>query len=114
MLISSQTQRVPTPLRIDSVEREGALVLVVEGELDLATSHLLDEALVTARGTDAARIVVDLRGVRFMDSSGLQVLVRHIGAEESGPRIRLTQGSPQVQRVFELTGLLESLPFDAA
>jgi anti-sigma B factor antagonist len=96
---------------IDTVERGGSLVLVLEGELDIATSHLLDEALVRARATDAARIVVDLFAVSFIDSTGLHVLIKHACAEESHPRVRLTKGSPQAQRLFELSGALAYLPF---
>jgi anti-sigma B factor antagonist len=99
------------PLRIDTVERGGSLVLVVEGELDITTSPLLDKALVRALGTNATRIVVDLDAVSFIDSTGLHVLIRRAGTEDSRPRIRLTRGSPQVQRLFELSGAADFLPF---
>jgi anti-sigma B factor antagonist len=100
-----------TPLRIDTVGRDGSLVLVVDGELDIVTSPLLDEALVRARATDAAGIVVDLLGVSFIDSTALHVLIKHAGAEDGRARLRLTKGSPQIQRVFELSGTLDFLPF---
>ena len=100
-----------SPLTIDSVERGGSLVLVVEGELDIATSPLLDEALVQARATDAERIVVDLFRVSFIDSTGLHVLIKHAREEAGQARIRLTKGSPQTQRLFELSGAFEYLPF---
>ena len=98
-------------LRIDAVERDGLLTLVVQGELDIATSPLLDEALARARASDATSIVVDLLAVSFMDSTGLHVLIRHTRAEGGPARVRLTKGSPQAQRVFELSGALEYLPF---
>lgn len=98
-------------LTIDTVERGDSLVLRVEGELDISTAHLLDEALVRAQDTDAARIVVDLIAVSFIDSTGLHVLIKHALADESRGRIRLTKGSPQAQRLFELTGALDYLPF---
>ena len=110
-MITSRKRSLAIPLRIDTVERGGSLVLVVKGELDITTSHLLDEALVRAEGTDAARIVVDLLAVSFIDSTGLHVLINHARAEESRPRIRLTKGSPQARRVFELSGALDYLPF---
>jgi anti-anti-sigma factor len=100
-----------TPLRIESVERGGRLVLVVEGELDIATASVMDEALVRARGTDAPRIVVDLSAVSFIDSTGLHVLIKHACAQESRGRIGVTEGSPQVQRLFELSGVVHYLPF---
>lgn len=105
---------MPTTLSIDSVHREGALVLVVDGELDIATAHLLDEALARAQSTDAPRIIVDLVGVRFMDSMGLHVVLKHAGEQECRPRVLLTRGSRQVQRLFELTGALDHLPFEPA
>ena len=110
-LIPSQQPIVDAPLTIDTVGRDGSLVLVVEGELDIATSSLLDEALVRARGTNAASIVVDLRAVSFIDSSGLHVLIRHTRQEDGRARVRLTRGSPQTQRLFELSGAMHHLPF---
>jgi anti-anti-sigma factor len=99
------------PLRIDTVGRDGSLVLVVEGELDIATSPWLDEALVRARETSAARIVVDLHAVSFIDSTGLQVLIKHARGEGGRAPVLLTEGSPQAQRLFELSGALDYLPF---
>jgi anti-sigma B factor antagonist len=99
------------PLKIDTVGHEDSLLLVVVGELDIATSPSLDEALARARATDAASIVVDLSAVSFIDSTGLHVLLRHTCAEEGGPRVSLTTPSPQARRVFELSGLLDYLPF---
>jgi anti-sigma B factor antagonist len=92
------------PLRIDTFGRDGSLVLALEGELDITTSHLLDSALERARATDAVGIVVDLVAVSFMDSTGLHVLTKHTRAEGSRRRVRVTKGSPQVQRLFELSG----------
>jgi anti-sigma B factor antagonist len=99
------------PLNIDTVGRDGSLVLVVRGELDIATSPLLDEALAQARATDATSIVVDLLAVSFIDSTALHVLIKHARADNGRARVRLTKGSPQTQRLFELTGVLDYLPF---
>jgi anti-sigma B factor antagonist len=109
--MTGREQSFATPLRIDTVERDGTLVLVLQGELDIVSSHLLDEALVRAQSKDATMIVVDLQAVSFIDSSGLHVLVRHASAEESRHRLRLTKGSTQVQRLFRLSGALDYLPF---
>jgi len=99
------------PLRIETVERGCRLVLALEGELDIATSPLLDEALARARATDAPQIVVDLLKISFIDSTGLHVLIRHARTEDGRSRVRLAQASPQAQRVFQLSGALEYLPF---
>jgi anti-anti-sigma factor len=99
------------PLRIDAVERDDSLVLEVHGELDIATSPMLDDALAGARRTDVARIVVDLVAVSFIDSTALHVLIRHVRAEADRRRIQLTKSSPQTRRLFQLTGAAEFLPF---
>jgi len=99
------------PLNIDIVGRDGSLVLVVQGELDIATSPLLDQALGQARATGATSIVVDLLAVSFIDSTALHVLLKHARADNGRARVRLTKGSPQTQRLFELTGVLDYLPF---
>ena len=110
-LILHRKPSLDTPLRIDTVERDGSLVLILQGELDITTSPLLDDALERAREAEVARIIVDLLAVSFIDSTGLHVLIKHAGVEGSDPRIRLTKGSPQAQRLFELSGAMQYLPF---
>jgi anti-anti-sigma factor len=69
------------PLNIDVVERDGSLVL-------------------------------DLDRVAFIDSTGLHVLIKHAAlSSANGRRLRLTKGSPQVRRLFEVTGTMDHLPF---
>lgn len=98
-------------LHIEIAQRNGATILSVLGEVDLATAPILDAQISTAEAGDSATIVVDLDGVSFMDSSGLQVLLTHVFSEQNGNRIRLTRGSPQVVRLFTVSGMLEQLPF---
>jgi anti-sigma B factor antagonist len=102
---------MPAALQIDTAQRNGATVLTVLGEVDLATAPLLDEQITAAEAGATERIVVDLDRVSFMDSSGLQVLLTHVLSEENGSRIRLTRGSPQVLRLFKVSGMFEQLPF---
>ena len=98
-------------LQIDIAQRNGATILSVLGEVDLATAPLLDEQISAVEAGDAPTIVVDLDRVSFMDSSGLQVLLTHVFSEQNESRIRLTRGSPQVVRLFTVSGILEQLPF---
>jgi anti-sigma B factor antagonist len=98
-------------LHIDIAQRSGTTILRVLGEVDLATAPILDEQISAVEAGDAATIVVDLDRVSFMDSSGLQVLLSHIFSKQNGSRIRLTRGSPQVVRLFTVSGMLEQLPF---
>ena len=100
-------------LHIDIAQRDGATVLSVLGEVDLATAPILDEQISAVEAGDASTIVVDLDRVSFMDSSGLQVLLAHVFSDQNGSRIRITRGSPQVVRLFTVSGMLEQLPFVA-
>ena len=93
------------------VRRDGATAIVTPcGELDLATVGTLRAAL-----DDAGRcevLVLDLREVTFMDSSGIGVLVderRRAGRE--GFCLRVVSGPPVVQRLLEVTGLARRLEF---
>jgi anti-sigma B factor antagonist len=98
-------------LHIDVARQGGAIVLNVRGEVDLATAPILDKQISAAEAENVAEIIVDLDRVTFMDSSGLQVLLAHILAAQNGNRIRLTRGSPQVTRLFTVSGMLDQLPF---
>jgi anti-sigma B factor antagonist len=102
---------VTPSFNIEIVEQPGSLTLVVAGELDISTARLLDDELARAKATDAASIVVDLDRIEFIDSSGLHVLIKHAYRGQKCQRVRLTKGSPRVQRLFELTGALDRLPF---
>ncbi len=83
-------------------------VVTVSGELDVATSQVLEREL--AKLPEVALLVVDLRGVTFIDSTGLGVLVRaHQLAQEQGRRFGLVRGNGQVNRLLSLTGLDEEL-----
>lgn len=82
------------------------------GTLDLATAPGLDRQLTELREAGWKLIVVDLGGLRFMDSSGLRLLLRwDAEARRDGFSLQLVPGPAPVQRVFELTGMTERLPF---
>jgi anti-sigma B factor antagonist len=95
---------------IETVERDDAVIVLVSGEIDLSTGSHLDAALVRAKASTDKLIVVDLERVTFMDATGLGILVRH-ASHEGEQRVRITPGPPQVQRLFELSGMRAHLPF---
>lgn len=101
-------------IRIDIRQRADGLTVLVEGEIDLWTAHRFQAALATARASDAPAIVVDLDRVTFMDSSGLHVLVQCVVAAGMRRRITVTRGSPQVQRLFEISGISRYLSFTSS
>ncbi len=87
-----------------------ASVLAVTGELDLRTSPELEERLAGAFDAGAELVILDLRQIEFMDSTGLRVLLgAHQRAQESGRRFALVRGADQVERVLTLTGVRDLL-----
>ena len=74
----------------------------------MASSHELERQL--AELQEVALVIVDLRQLAFVDSTGLGVLVRaHQRALELGNRLALVRGDGQVNRLLSLTGLDEQL-----
>ncbi len=96
-----------------SVEiRDGnqAVVIGLRGELDLASSPSLEHELERGAASRAEVVIVDLRQLEFMDSTGLSVLVRaHQRATENGQRFGVVRGPQQVQRLLSLTGVADRL-----
>lgn len=87
-----------------TVEDAGALRIVVRGELDLGTVARLEDAVTAAESrTESAPIVLDLSGLRFMDSTGLQLLLDiDVRAEAAGREMTVLAGDGAVRRVLEL------------
>jgi anti-sigma B factor antagonist len=86
-------------------ENRHAARVTVAGELDIATGSQLDHALRWAQA-DAPVVVLDLRGLTFMDGSGAASVLaadRRIG--QAGGRLIVVNGDARVRRLFELTGL---------
>jgi anti-anti-sigma factor len=101
---------VDSQFSVQASRTPAALVLAVGGELDLSSSRALEEELERALASDAPCVIVDLRDVEFIDSTGLGVLVKaNQQAVDGGRRFGLVQGGAQVQRLLSLTGLSERL-----
>jgi anti-sigma B factor antagonist len=82
------------------------------GELDISCGDALDREMQRVEAGDAARIVVDLSGLQFMDSTGIRVLLSlHGRSQADGDRLVLLRGAPAVQQVLEITGAHRLLPF---
>jgi anti-anti-sigma factor len=95
-----------------NVERDGStLVVAPRGEIDLATVDLVREA-VDREHAPPESLVLDLRQVGFMDTSGLRyVLALNARAGSEGFAMKVVRGQAGVQRVFEVSGLEARLPF---
>jgi anti-sigma B factor antagonist len=101
--------------RLDFRTTRAGAVAVVEpiGDLDLAGAAVLEEELSRlAAHPELGTVVLDLRGLAFLDSSGLRLVVlADMEAREAGRRFALIRGAEHVHRVFEITRMSERLEF---
>jgi anti-sigma B factor antagonist len=91
---------------------DGRVAFVPRGELDLATApELEDKVLAAVRAGDRA-VVLDLRELTFMDSTGVRTIVAaHKAAEEAGTELRVVRPGADnpVSRVIEISGIADAL-----
>lgn len=113
--MSGQAAPPPGRLTITSDHDAGEARLTLEGELDLASSTQVEEQLAGLEAQRPTRIVIDLGGLAFIDSTGLRTLIQaDQRAREAGTEMILRPGDDSIQRVFELTGALDVLRFEPA
>lgn len=95
---------------------EGACrTLILRGELDMASAPVFEGAFQGLCEGGAQELVLDLGPLEFIDSTGLTAILRcREACEEHLCDLALLPGRPGVMRVFELTRLMERLPFRAA
>lgn len=94
-------------LQVSTVSQAGHAVVTAVGELDLYTAPRLQQALVTLlREREVDRVVVDLSGVDFCDSTGMNVLLSGMKrVAERGGVFELAAPRPAVRRILQVTGL---------
>jgi anti-sigma B factor antagonist len=94
--------------------RNGTVAIVRPvGELDLSGAAVLEAELDRlVEDPELVAVVLDMRGLEFMDSSGLRLVVMaDMRAREAGRRFVLVRGDETVHRVFEITRMSERLDF---
>ncbi len=97
-------------LLIDVSSEGERVVLRLDGELDLASVPVLEHAVEDATLDAATEIVLDLRGLEFIDSTGLRaILLQDKRSAERGQTFALVRGPEQVQRLMNMTRVDEHL-----
>jgi anti-anti-sigma factor len=88
--------------------------LVLAGELDLASAQALEKTVLRLCTEGASEVVLDLSQLAFVDSTGLRTILtsRKLCAKHRCA-FWLIPGQKAVQRMFELAGLIDTLPFRA-
>jgi anti-sigma B factor antagonist len=94
------------------IEPDSTVVLAFTGVLDLETIRAAEAAFEDAEAHRPSRIVVDLRDVEFIDSTGLRLIVSaDARSRREGWLLELVKGPDRVHRVFRMTRMNERLAF---
>ena len=97
---------IDEPVGTDLIE------VLLEGDVDIASADEIEARIRSVEAGDPSIILIDLRQVTFLDSSGLRLILgAAVRGDEAGRRLVLVRGPEQVQRVFELTNLESRLEF---
>lgn len=106
----SDTEIGAESFRVDTRAFDGGLVLVLAGEFDLSGLPRFQQAWSAIVDAAPERVVIDFTELQFIDSSGISAIVDAISHEEQdGRRLRASGIRDQVQRVFDLVGVLPRL-----
>jgi anti-sigma B factor antagonist len=98
--------------RVDIAPDRDVVHVAPVGELDMSTAGELATEMQDLRRSGFARLVLDLRGATFIDSTGLHVILdEYDAAKADGGDLTIVPGPPAVQRIFDVTGLGSRLPF---
>jgi anti-sigma B factor antagonist len=102
-------------LSITRSDDDRGVVLALSGELDVLSAPELEMHLTGLASEACPRVLLDLSGLTFVDSSGVSVLVKaKHEAEESGRRVTLRSPTEQVRQVFAVVGLADWLAYEDA
>jgi anti-sigma B factor antagonist len=103
---------VPGQLEIERRADSHKVTIALRGEVDLGTAAQLEQELRGVLETHPERLVIDLHDLDFMDCTGLSLMIRaQRSADAHGHLLALRRGPDQVQRLFQLTGLLQHFTF---
>jgi anti-sigma B factor antagonist len=95
-----------TSLSLETREHEGAVRIALSGELDLSSALTFDEEVRRAEERRPETLVLDLRKLRFMDSTGLRLIMSaNARAKTRGRRLAIVLGNEPVRRLFRLAGV---------
>src|SRR3954453_4165331 len=105
-----ESRAVEGELRWRVTAGDGWTVLMLDGELDFAHLDTARKALLDLGLRRVTRLALDLRGITFMDTSGVRLVLQAMhGADSSGTEFAIIRGPQLVQRVLELVGLTDQI-----
>lgn len=99
---------LPVIFRSEVTSAGSQTTVCVHGEFDLATEPQFSATAAQAVANDPGSLVIDLRGLTFMDSTGIRALLAvHHSCARRGIRLYLVRGIPAVDRILHLCGLAD-------
>jgi anti-sigma B factor antagonist len=109
--VAERPELIPIDLLLDSRTEGSWAVLSVKGDVDIYTAPRLRERIIQLADDGKRRILVDLQGVEFMDSTGLSVLVAGLKRlKENDGVLALVVTREPVLRILSITGLDRVFP----
>ena len=92
---------------VDIDQGDGVVTMALAGDLDVSTAGSVEQRLIELEDGDPGdRMVLDLRGLRFIDSTGLSLLMNaHGRARKAGRQVTIVPGDGPPRRILETTGL---------
>ena len=93
-------------MSVETSHRDGASIVAITGELDVATAGPVEEALLGVEEDEPERIVLDLRELRFIDSTGLSLLINaDRRGRKAGRQVTIVTGTGPARRILQTVGL---------
>ena len=104
----------PEPLQVEVTSQHDEVVLTLRGELDPHTAPLLHDQIDRATADGSTRtLVLDVAGLRFIDSSGLRVIIgAHKTMTARSGRLVLRDPTDTTRRLLDITGLTDHIALD--
>jgi anti-anti-sigma factor len=97
-------------LQVEVAPARERVTVRAEGEIDLATAAELEEPVLELLDRGFGHVVIDMRAVTFMDSSGIRVLITaHQHALDRGASLSIVVGTSRVRQTLELSGAIDYL-----
>ena len=95
-----------TTLSLETREEGDQVRIALAGELDLSSALTFDEEVRRAEERQPKTLVIDLSGLRFLDSTGLRLIMSaQARARKRGMRLAIVEGGDAVKRIFRLAGV---------
>ncbi len=94
----------PPSIRVEIADDAGVPTVRLSGELDLSSADAVRSAITPTLAAEPARLVFDVSGLKFMDSTGIAIMVH---AANQVPEVEVRHPSRAIRQVIEITGLTD-------